>query len=287
MQSDILTVASMGCHPLAVLCAVAVRDTRGMEELVALDPDIVAAQARAVLEDIPVCAFRLGSAGSVENIAAIAEILSDYPDIPLVFEPVLPESGSEDEAAEEMGAALCELILPQTTLAIAGPRELAWLAESQIDEDEDEPGRDDAAQTEGRAADVDGEDDDDELDDGEDGGLAERHVRAVLARGVEHVLTTGVLSGRRMLNVLWGEAGPIRRDAWDHLPGHYLGARATLSAAAAATLAHGMAVPEAVREAQEFTWQALNAAYRPGMGLALPDRLFWARGSDEGDEHDV
>ena len=47
-------------------------------------------------------------------------------------------------------------------------------------------------------------------------------------------------------------------------------------------LASGLELPEAVREAQDYTWNALAKAYRPGMGQHLPDRLFWAR--DERDE---
>jgi hydroxymethylpyrimidine/phosphomethylpyrimidine kinase len=42
-------------------------------------------------------------------------------------------------------------------------------------------------------------------------------------------------------------------------------------------LANGLDIPEAVREAQEYTWQTLAAAFRPGMGQHLPDRFFWAR----------
>ena len=42
-------------------------------------------------------------------------------------------------------------------------------------------------------------------------------------------------------------------------------------------LANGLELPEAVREAQDYTWQTLKKAYRPGMGQFLPDRLFWAR----------
>jgi hydroxymethylpyrimidine/phosphomethylpyrimidine kinase len=45
-------------------------------------------------------------------------------------------------------------------------------------------------------------------------------------------------------------------------------------------LANGLDVPEAVREAQEYTWQALAAGFRPGMGQYLPDRFFWARDID-------
>jgi hydroxymethylpyrimidine/phosphomethylpyrimidine kinase len=46
-------------------------------------------------------------------------------------------------------------------------------------------------------------------------------------------------------------------------------------------LANGLELPEAVREAQDYTWHALARAYRPGMGQFLPDRLFWARDDEE------
>jgi len=54
-------------------------------------------------------------------------------------------------------------------------------------------------------------------------------------------------------------------------------------------LANGLDLPEAVREAQEYTWQTLKKAYRPGMGQFLPDRLFWAREESDarGDEPEV
>lgn len=255
IQSDVLTVASLGCHPLTVMCAVVPRDTRGMDDFVPLDPDLLVAQARAVLEDIPVSAFKLGSAGSAENVAAIAEILSDYPDVPLVLEPALHHLDGDDEGGDEYIAALIELILPQTTILVIGMRELLRLADFLGDSD-----------------------------GGEDFSHAEA-VERVLASGLEYLLVTGAGEpGPKLVNILYAERGTVRSDTWERLEGHYLGARATLSGAVAAALAQGMEVPEAVREAQEFTWEALASAYRPGMGLGLPDRLFWVRNGDTEDE---
>jgi hydroxymethylpyrimidine/phosphomethylpyrimidine kinase len=68
--------------------AITVQDTAGVEEVMPLDPEWVADQARAVLEDMPVQAFKIGLLGSVEIIATIAEVISDYPQIPLVMDPV-------------------------------------------------------------------------------------------------------------------------------------------------------------------------------------------------------
>ena len=74
----------------------------------------------------------------------------------------------------------------------------------------------------------------------------------------------------------------MRSDAWARLPFGYHGSGCTLASAIAALLANGLELPEAVREAQDYTWHALEKAYRPGMGQHLPDRLFWAR--EERDE---
>ena len=127
LAADILTLASMGCHPLPVQTAALVRDTRGIDEVWPVEPELLSLQARAVLEDMPVAAFKLGFCGSVENLAAIAEILSDYPDLALIVEPALYACGDLGEAGEEMSAALADLILPQTTLLVLGRHELCRL----------------------------------------------------------------------------------------------------------------------------------------------------------------
>lgn len=261
IQCDVLAVSSMACHPLSVLAGVTVRDTRGLEEVLALDSDTVVAQARAVLEDVPVRAFRVGMVASVENLAAIAEVLSDYPDVPLVLEPALFHLDGNDGASEEYSAALVELLFPLASILIIGPHDLTRLI-AAVDEIEDE-GDDDAQLRSSR--------DDD--------------VARLIGFGVEHILLTGAGDpGPKLKNALFGARGRIRSDEWERLGGHYLGARATLAAAISAALAHGMEMPEACREAQEFVWQSLSRGYRIGMGLALPDRMFWARdgGSDEG-----
>src|ERR1700676_620424 len=75
IQADLLTLASMGCHPLSVITAITVQDTLGVEALQPIDADWVADQARCLLEDMPVDAFKIGALGSVENIAPLAEFV--------------------------------------------------------------------------------------------------------------------------------------------------------------------------------------------------------------------
>ena len=49
-------------------------------------------------------------------------------------------------------------------------------------------------------------------------------------------------------------------------------------------MARGLDISDAVREAQEYTWQSLKFGFRPGMGQFVPDRLFWARDDDEDED---
>lgn len=265
LVSDMLTLASMGCHPLAVPTAAMVRDTRHVDEVQPAEGEVLVDQARAVLEDIPVAVFKLGFCGSVENVARVAEIVSDYPELALVLEPAL-YAGPDWEEEEDYVSALAELILPQTTLLVAGRHEICRLAgidESGPDEDAD---ADAASEGEG--------------DEGEGRSDLDRAIARLLDAGTEQVLLTGASEhGAQVVNTLIGREGVIRSDSWERLPGRYLGAGATLAAAAAAALAHGMELTEAVREAQEFTQQTLQHGYRPGMGRAIPDRFFWARGN--------
>ena len=272
LAADILTLASMGCHPLPVQTAALVRDTRGIDEVWPVEPELLSLQARAVLEDVPVAAFKLGFCGSVENVALIAEILSDYPEVPLVVEPALYAAVLLGEEGDEVVAALADLILPQTTLLVVDRHELCRLA-GVVDVAPDDDGDDGDEGDEGDEA-VEAED---------DPGIDEALAR-LLGGGTEFILLTGGGEhGPQVVNTLFGHEGVVRTDAWPRLPGRHLGAGTTLTAAAVAAIAHGMALPEAVREAQEFTQQALRHAYRAGMGRALPDRFFWARGKGEDD----
>jgi hydroxymethylpyrimidine/phosphomethylpyrimidine kinase len=256
LQADILTLSSMGCHALSVVTAVTVQDTVGVEDVMPLDAEWVADQARSVLEDMPVSVFKIGLLGSVEIIAAIAEVVSDYPEVPLVLDPVLSSGRGDELATDDMVIAMRELLIPQTTLITPNSLEARRLA----------------------------------IDDGDDNDdpALEECSRRILTLGCEYVLITGTHENTpQVVNVLYSQEGVVRSDSWQRLPGTYHGSGCTLASAIAATIANGLPITEAVRDAQEYTWQALSSAYRPGMGQFIPDRLFWAREEDAEDEEEA
>ncbi|MGP1609265.1 MAG: bifunctional hydroxymethylpyrimidine kinase/phosphomethylpyrimidine kinase, partial [Burkholderiales bacterium] len=118
---------------------------------------------------------------------------------------------------------------------------------------------------------------DDDSVDGDSPDLAEC-ARRILDSGCEYVLITGTHEHTGdVVNTLYNNEGVVRSDTWPRLPGSYHGSGCTLASALAATIANGVDIQEAVRDAQEYTWQSLKHAFRPGMGQHIPDRLFWAR----------
>jgi len=251
LQADIMTLSSMGCHPLSVVTAITIQDTTGVDDVNPIDAEWVADQARCVLEDMPVAAFKVGLLGSLEQVAAIAEVVSDYPEVPLVLDPVLASGRGDELVTEEMVVALRELLIPQTTILTPNSLEARRLAQEDGEE-------------------------------GEGPDLAEC-ARRIITSGCEYVLVTGAHENTpEVINTLYGQNGVVRSDNWQRLPGSYHGSGCTLAAAIAATIANGLEVAEAVKDAQEYTWQTLKAAFRPGMGQHIPDRLFWARDDESG-----
>jgi hydroxymethylpyrimidine/phosphomethylpyrimidine kinase len=249
VQADLLTLASLGCHPLTALTAVTVQDTVGVQSVHPLAAELVEQQARTILEDMPVVAFKIGVLGSVENVLAVAEIVSDYPEIPLIFDPVLASGRGDELSSEEIISAIREMLLPQTTLLTPNAPEARRLAES--DEDENEPSIEVCAQR-------------------------------LIEMGAQYVLITGTHENTpQVINTLYGPEGALRHDRWERLPGSYHGSGCTLASAIAGCIAGGASVEDAVRDAQDYTWQTLKNGFHAGMGQLIPDRFFWARGGEE------
>ncbi|MDB5762752.1 MAG: hydroxymethylpyrimidine/phosphomethylpyrimidine kinase [Herminiimonas sp.] len=249
IQADLASFAAMGCHGLSVITSILIGDTTRIEDIQVIDADWVADQARVVLEDMPVAAFKVGAVGSIENVSVIAEIVSDYPDIPLILDPfntAMPDPGLD---GEDQLIAMRELLIPQTTLLLVSAVELARFAETWR-----EPSADDT--------------------------MALDAMR-IIDLGCEFLFVTGTPSDvHDVANTLFSESGIVRTDNWPRQSGSFSGAGATLSATIAAMLANGLDVPEAVFEAQEFTNASIANAQRLGMGKLIPDRYFWAREPD-------
>ncbi|HJV59331.1 MAG TPA: bifunctional hydroxymethylpyrimidine kinase/phosphomethylpyrimidine kinase, partial [Albitalea sp.] len=249
VAGDVATIAAMGAHALPVVTSVVMRDTAEVFDHHALDPDVVVEQARSVLEDVTIAAWKVGYLGSAECVSAVAEVLSDYPDVPLVaYMPNL--SWVEEDEQQAYLDAFRELVLPQTEVLVGSHQTLTDFL----------------------------------LPDWEGERPASPRELAVAAaeHGTRFVLVTSVLvpssktPDQFMDNVLASPQGAITGEKFERFEVSFVGAGDTLSAALAALLAAGSELHMAVGESLAFLDQALDAGFRPGMGNVIPDRFFWA-----------
>lgn len=249
IQADIETLVSLGCHPAPVITAITVQDTVGVKHYEPVNANLVIGQARAVLEDMPVAAIKAGMFGSAENVTALAGILQDYPEIPLILDPILNSGAGDSLADDSLVEAMSVLLIPQTALLTPNTLEVMRLAP--------------------------------------DADNVDAAAQAILSMGCAFVLVTGTHEASpEVINRLYGNRRLLETFHWERLPHTYHGSGCTLAAACAATLAHDIDVLEAVSEAQDFTWQALAHGTRMGMGQHIPDRMYWARDDIEDDQSD-
>ncbi|WP_349280355.1 bifunctional hydroxymethylpyrimidine kinase/phosphomethylpyrimidine kinase [Polaromonas hydrogenivorans] len=249
LTADITAITSAGAHPLSVVTGTYLRDTAEIFDHLSFDDDAVTEQARAALEDMPVSAIKVGFVGSPENISTIAEIASDYSDVPLVaYMPSL--SWWDETEIDSYLDAFRELMLPQVTLLIGNHSTLwRWLLPDWSTE------RNPSARDIAKAA----------------AGL-----------GVPYTLVTGIpLPDQFIDNVLATPQAVLYSEKFERFEAVFEGAGETLSAALCALLANGHDLQAATAEALTYLDHSLDAGFHPGMGHIVPDRLFWAQAEDD------
>ena len=249
LTADICAISSAGAHALAVVTGAYVRDTAEIFDHVSFDEEAVTEQARTALEDMPVAAIKVGFVGGPETISAIAEIASDYADVPLIaYMPNLSwwEEGEIDSYLD----AFRELMLPQTTVLVGNHSSLwRWLLPDWT---------------------------------GDKSPSARDIAKAASEFGVPYTLVTGVpLPDQFIDNVLATPQATLYSEKFERFEAVFAGAGDTLTAALTALLANGHNLQAATAEALTYLDHSLDAGFHPGMGNIVPDRLFWAQADDD------
>lgn len=231
IQADIETGVSLGCHVATAVACLTVQDTRDVREVHPVDPALVARQARAVLDDLPVRAIKLGLLGSPEVARAVAQVVSTVAGIPVVADPVLAAGGGRDLGDATLVSALQGHVFPLATLLTPNSVEARRLASGQ--------------------------------------DLADC-ASELLATGCGAVLITGGHEpGERLVSRLFRPGLPETRFDAHRVAGAFHGTGCTLATAVAAALAHGRDLVHAVRAAHAYTSAAVAAALPLGHGQRL------------------
>jgi hydroxymethylpyrimidine/phosphomethylpyrimidine kinase len=230
IQADIKTVTCLGGFAMTAITNVTVQNTRGVSGVHRVPADVVAAQMRAVAEDIGVDAVKIGMLWDAATMAAVADVLADL-EVPVVLDPVMVATSGDWLMDGDALDVLVERLLPGVTLVTPNIPELVELTGTEVAD----------------AADM--------LLAAQE--LLERGPRAVLAKG-------GHLEGERLTDwLVWrgGQRG-FTESRIDSRDTH--GTGCTLSSAVAVSLAQGLTLEDAVARGRAFVRQGLLNA--PGFG---------------------
>ncbi|MBE7218092.1 MAG: bifunctional hydroxymethylpyrimidine kinase/phosphomethylpyrimidine kinase [Caulobacteraceae bacterium] len=230
VQADIKTVTALGGYASAALTAVTVQNTLGVQAVHALAPELVVAQARAVLDDIGADAIKTGMLGDAPTVEAVAALLASERR-PCVVDPVMVAKGGAALLAPEAVAAVRERLMPNATLFMPNAPEAAALTGLEASTTDD----------------------------------LERAGERLLAMGAQAVLMKGGhVPGDRVVDLLMTGVSTTRFESGRIAGRHTHGTGCTLASAIATGLAQGLGLERAVARARDYLLEALRRA--PGFG---------------------
>lgn len=235
IQGDLKTFTVLGAYGMTVITALTAQNTLGVSSIETVSPEFVRRQMQAVLEDIGCDAAKTGMLASAAIVDAVADELENYPDIPLVVDPVMVSTSGAQLLEPEAIDGLIRRLLPRATIVTPNAPEAEILSGYRIDS----------------------------LD------AAIRAARAILKMGAGAVLLKGgdaTYSADHVDDIFASSDGvEILTSARIATP-HTHGSGCALSSALCVGLAHGWPVDKAVAMARQFIHRAIAHAQPLGRG---------------------
>ncbi|MHB8233493.1 MAG: bifunctional hydroxymethylpyrimidine kinase/phosphomethylpyrimidine kinase [Solirubrobacteraceae bacterium] len=241
IQADLKAFARCGVHGTTAITAVTAQNTVGVEAILAVPPETILAQVRAVTRDIRIDAVKVGMLGSSQTVSAVAQALAELPAAtPVVVDPVMVAESGASLLDADARRALIELVLPRADVITPNlPEARALLA---------------GAEPQGgsglRGPDGEPDEQDQEVED-----LA----RALLALGPHAVVITGGHRRRASDVLVQADDGAATQIAGErHRAGASHGSGCTHSSVLAAHLALGSTTLQAARAARALAGEAVR-----------------------------
>lgn len=117
IQADVKTMSALGCYAATAITSITVQNTLGVSAIQNAEPEIVAGQIRAVMDDLHPDAIKIGMVNDIKTIRAITETLKSYDRLPpLIIDPVMVSTSGSTLMQRESTEAFKELLMPMATL---------------------------------------------------------------------------------------------------------------------------------------------------------------------------
>lgn len=232
IQADLKTFTAFKVFGLSAITGLTAQNTRGVQGVELPTTDFIAAQLRAVLEDIGADAAKTGMLATGDIIRTVAAVVKEFGLRNLVVDPVMIAASGDALMQHEAAPVMRDHLFPLAMVVTPNLDEATFLWERKIRTVEE----------------------------------MEEAARAIHAMGPRHVLIKGGhLPGEQVVDLLYDGREFLRRES-QRIPGEFHGTGCTLSSAIAAGLAKGLSVREAVATAQAYVALALRSAPAVGKG---------------------
>jgi len=132
IQADIKTFSACGVYAASVITAITAQNLEGVRAIQAVQAAVVEKQMRAVLEGYPVRAVKTGMLFNRDIIEVVSDVLSDYPGIPLVVDPVFAATSGSRLIRSSAIRVLCERLFPMAALVTPSLPEAEFLCARKL-----------------------------------------------------------------------------------------------------------------------------------------------------------
>ena len=228
IQADLKTFGALGCYGMAALTSLTAQNTHGVFAIHNVPADFVAAQIDSIFADISVAAVKLGLLATPEIVTHVAERLRLHQAKSIVLDPVLVATSGDRLGSEGLVEAMARDLAPMVSVVTPNLPEAAALSGL--------PQASSASELRATAARI--------LDLG---------FRYVLIKGghADSPNAIDYLFSRQSEQAFAAPRVPTRNTH---------GTGCTLSSAIAASLAYGLALPDAIAQAKAYLTGALKQA---------------------------
>lgn len=243
LGADILTLSSLGAHPLGIVTAVTAQDTFGVHAVDVLQEEQIRRQWNVLVQDANPSAVKWGMLGSSGNLFALVECVNQLPnDVPVIIDPVLASGRGDVLATEALCAAYMDMKISKKRV-IFTPNYIEFLSLMKCSHDEP---------------------------------ISKNLINLFFERqnAIEWLLIKGTHANTEFIrHQAWGRNGEYYEINCSRLAGEFHGSGCTFASALALFLGKRASFLEAFKRAHGYVLKSIQNAYSVGHGQKIPNRL--------------
>lgn len=240
IQADLKTFSAIGTYGMSVITSITAQNTNGVFKVENLSTDIIRSQIKAIFEDIPPKATKIGMVSEVEIIKELSYALKKYKPSNIVLDPVMISKSGFSLLNPNAKETLKRELIPLADIITPNIPEAEEISNIKITNVED----------------------------------MKRAGKIILNLGPKYVLIKGGHLDGEAIDLL------ISKDKIEVFKSERLnrnnthGTGCTLSSAITANLALGKTMVEAVRESKNYITEAIKYSYQIGHGIGPVNHFY-------------